>query len=147
MPFMAFFVSGGIVLLSRPVFMKSGGSYLLHVWFSRPFHKRMSSCFQSSAYASCRYRMDGCINDFITTINFFCDAYLFVAPGNAIFPGAMPGYVPPYWDGAPLPHAPPFRNLYSNHGMTAFDTMLIPRAPFSVPPFMPSMYRSIPGFG
>lgn len=70
MPFMAFFVSGGIFLLSRPVFMKSGGSYLLHVWFSRPFHKRMSSCFQSSAYASCRYRMDGCINDFITTINF-----------------------------------------------------------------------------
>ncbi|KAK9946215.1 hypothetical protein M0R45_011690 [Rubus argutus] len=67
--------------------------------------------------------------------------------GNAIFRGAMPGYVPPYWDGALLPHAPTFRNLYRNHGMTAFDTMLIPRAPFSVPPFMPSMYGSIPGFG
>ncbi|PRQ28030.1 putative transcription factor interactor and regulator CCHC(Zn) family [Rosa chinensis] len=69
--------------------------------------------------------------------------------GNAVFPGAMPGYVPPYWDGALLPHTPPFRNLYGNHGMTALDTMLIPHAPFSVHPYMhtPSMYRSIPGFG
>nr|XP_004303469.2 PREDICTED: uncharacterized protein LOC101301887 [Fragaria vesca subsp. vesca]XP_011467226.1 PREDICTED: uncharacterized protein LOC101301887 [Fragaria vesca subsp. vesca]XP_011467227.1 PREDICTED: uncharacterized protein LOC101301887 [Fragaria vesca subsp. vesca] len=69
--------------------------------------------------------------------------------GNAIFPGAMPGYAPPYWNGAALPRAPPFRNLYGNYGMTAFDNMPIHPTPFSVYPYMhmTSMYRGIPGFG
>lgn len=68
--------------------------------------------------------------------------------GNAIFPGAMPGYVPPYWNGAPSPHAQPFRNPYGNHVMTAFDTSLVPPAPFAAPTYMASMYHnSFPAFG
>ncbi|XP_050363336.1 E3 ubiquitin ligase PQT3-like isoform X2 [Argentina anserina] len=67
---------------------------------------------------------------------------------SGAMPAALPGYVPLYWDVAPLPYTPSFRYPYGNQGMTAFDAMLIPPAPFSVHPYMhmPSMYRA-PGFG
>ncbi|KAH0969781.1 hypothetical protein GBA52_028377 [Prunus armeniaca] len=65
--------------------------------------------------------------------------------GNAIFPGAMPGYVPPYWNGAPSPHAQPFRNPYGNHVMTAFDTSLVPPSPFAAPTYMASIEQSHDG--
>lgn len=67
--------------------------------------------------------------------------------GNAIFPGAMPGYVPPYWNGAPSPCAMPFRNPYGNHAMTAFGANMVPPAPYAVPTYMPSMCYSFPSFG
>ncbi|KAM1464090.1 hypothetical protein ACFXTO_043800 [Malus domestica] len=67
--------------------------------------------------------------------------------GNAIFPGAMPGYVPPYWNGAPSPRAMPFRNPYGNHAMTAFGANMVPPASYTIPTYMPSMYYSFPSFG
>lgn len=74
-------------------------------------------------------------------------AYSWIS-GNAIFPGVMPGCVPSYWNGAPSPHAQPFRNPYGNHVMTAFDTSLVPPAPFAAPTYMASMYHnSFPAFG
>ncbi|KAM0968073.1 hypothetical protein ACFX13_016802 [Malus domestica] len=67
--------------------------------------------------------------------------------GNAIFPGAVPGYVPPYWNGAPSPHAMPFGNPYGNHARMAFGTNMVPPGPYAVPAYMPSMYNSFPSFG
>ncbi|XVF35274.1 hypothetical protein REPUB_Repub18cG0131500 [Reevesia pubescens] len=67
--------------------------------------------------------------------------------GNTMFPGAMPGYVSPYWNGPPFPRIIPFANPYGNSGMMPFNTTVIPAAPFPVPTYMPSMFGGSPAFG
>ncbi|KAG4194966.1 hypothetical protein ERO13_A06G082600v2 [Gossypium hirsutum] len=60
--------------------------------------------------------------------------------GNAVFPGALPGYVSPYWNGPYYPPIRPFANPYDPSGMMSFNTTVIPAAPFHVPTYMPSMF-------
>ncbi|XP_022731444.1 E3 ubiquitin ligase PARAQUAT TOLERANCE 3-like isoform X2 [Durio zibethinus] len=69
--------------------------------------------------------------------------------GNAMFPGAMPGFVSvaPYWNGPPFPHIMPFVNPYGNSGMMPFNSTVIPAAPFPVPTYMPTMFSASPAFG
>ncbi|KAK9274001.1 hypothetical protein L1049_018815 [Liquidambar formosana] len=64
--------------------------------------------------------------------------------GNTMFPGAMPGYVSPYWNGAPYPHIRPFANVYGSPGMMPFNATMIPGAPFAVPSYVTSIYGSSP---
>lgn len=66
-------------------------------------------------------------------------------PGNAIFPGAVPSYMP-YWNGAPLPHVRPFGNLYGNPGIMPFNTNMVPAAPF-IPNYVSSMYGPVRALG
>lgn len=65
--------------------------------------------------------------------------------GNAMFPRAMPGYVP-YWNGTPMPHMRPFPNLYGNPGMMPFNATMAPGLSFAVPPYVASMYSGSPVF-
>ncbi|KAA8546216.1 hypothetical protein F0562_003045 [Nyssa sinensis] len=64
--------------------------------------------------------------------------------GNSMFPGAMPGYASPYWNGTPLPPVRPFANIYGNLGMMPFNATMVPVTPFAVPSYMPSMYGGLP---
>ncbi|XP_015884535.1 E3 ubiquitin ligase PARAQUAT TOLERANCE 3 isoform X2 [Ziziphus jujuba] len=66
--------------------------------------------------------------------------------GNAIFPGAMPGYMP-YWNRPPMPHFRPFCNLYGDPGMMPFNATMVPASPFPVPNYHSSMYGPIQAFG
>ncbi|XVE97753.1 hypothetical protein REPUB_Repub03eG0045900 [Reevesia pubescens] len=67
--------------------------------------------------------------------------------GSAMFPGAMPGYISPYWNGPPFPHVRPFVNPYGNSGMMPFNATVIPAAPFAVPTYMPYMFGGSPALG
>ncbi|XWS26462.1 hypothetical protein CRYUN_Cryun26dG0034600 [Craigia yunnanensis] len=67
--------------------------------------------------------------------------------GNAMFPGAILGYVSSCWNGHPFPHLRPFANPYGNSGMMPYNTTVIPTAPFPVPTYMPSMFGLSPAFG
>ncbi|MBA0597712.1 hypothetical protein Gorai_007511 [Gossypium raimondii] len=67
--------------------------------------------------------------------------------GNAVFPGALPAYVSPYWNGQYCPPIRPFANPYNPSGMMSFNATVIPAAPFHVPTYMPSMFGASPAFG
>lgn len=69
-----------------------------------------------------------------------------VFAGNAIFRGAMPGYIP-YWNGAPSPHLRPFGNIYGNPGIVPFNANVVPAAPFATPAYPLSMYGPVHTFG
>ncbi|KAK6273809.1 hypothetical protein POUND7_010892 [Theobroma cacao] len=66
--------------------------------------------------------------------------------GNGMFPGAMPGYVSPYWNGPPFPNIRPFANPYGNSGMMPFNATVVPASPFHVPTYVPSMFGGLPAF-
>ena len=76
----------------------------------------------------------------------FC-LYFIGIIGNAMFPGAMPGYVSPYWNGPPFPHLRQFVNPYGHYGMMPYNATVIPTAPFPVPTYIPSMFGLSPAFG
>ncbi|OMO67009.1 Zinc finger, RING-type [Corchorus capsularis] len=67
--------------------------------------------------------------------------------GNGMFQGAMPGYLPPYWNGPPFPNIRPFANPYGNSGMMPFNASMIPGAPYPIPTYVTSMFGGSPAFG
>lgn len=67
--------------------------------------------------------------------------------GEAMFQGAMPGYAPPYWNGATFPPLSPYMNMYGNPGMLPFNANMVPVTPYTFPPYVPSMYGGFPIHG
>ncbi|GMI97904.1 hypothetical protein HRI_003459700 [Hibiscus trionum] len=67
--------------------------------------------------------------------------------GNAMFPGAMPAYVSPYWNGLHFPPIRPFANPYDLSPMMPFNSTVFPAAPLNVHAYMPSMFGGLPAFG
>ncbi|KAE8665306.1 Detected protein of unknown function [Hibiscus syriacus] len=67
--------------------------------------------------------------------------------GNAVFPGAMPAYVSPYWNGLHFPHIRPFTNPYDLSPIMPFNSTVFAAAPLNVPAYMPSMFGGLPAFG
>lgn len=128
--------------------LESGGPYLFHVWFARPFHTGLSRCFKSASFASERYGLDILLHSpknlycqsMSLILTFFCDS------GSAMFPGVIQGYVPPYWNGTSFPHIRPFGNIYGNAGMMPFNAAMVPAAPYAVPNYMPSVYGGFPSY-
>ncbi|KAF5188900.1 hypothetical protein FRX31_021521 [Thalictrum thalictroides] len=59
--------------------------------------------------------------------------------GDAMYPGGMPAYGPPYWQGSSCPPVRPFGNVYATPGMMPFAPTMVPVTPFQVP-YMSSMY-------
>ncbi|PIA27692.1 hypothetical protein AQUCO_07600100v1 [Aquilegia coerulea] len=59
--------------------------------------------------------------------------------GDAMYPGGIPAYGPPYWQGSPYPPVRPFGNVYATPGMMPFTPTMVPVTPFQVP-YMSSMY-------
>lgn len=68
--------------LIQAAVLKSGGPYVLHVWFTRPFCKGLPSCFQSTSYASERYSLVSPVIFLVSIcivygssgmLSFFCD--------------------------------------------------------------------------
>lgn len=134
--------------LIQATVIKSGRPYLLHVWFPRPSHKGLPSCFQSILYASARYSLDTLTFVEVYLLSLACLVVrpLFVISGSSMFPGVMRGYAQPYCCGSSLPHVRPFWNLYGNIGMMPFNTALVPATSFAVPMYMPAMYGGFPAF-
>ncbi|KAK0571156.1 hypothetical protein LWI29_011872 [Acer saccharum] len=68
--------------------------------------------------------------------------------GSAMFPGAMPGKVLPYWNVPRFPHMRPLANIYGNPGMMPFNATMVPVAPYAVPTYMPvpPMFGSLPAY-
>ncbi|XP_057985804.1 E3 ubiquitin ligase PARAQUAT TOLERANCE 3 isoform X2 [Hevea brasiliensis] len=61
--------------------------------------------------------------------------------GNAMFPGAMTGYLSPYWNG-PFPQIRPLLSPYGNPFAT-----IVPPTTFPVPSYMPSMFGGMAPYG
>lgn len=66
--------------------------------------------------------------------------------GNAMFPGAMPGYVPPFWNGTPFPQIRPFVSPYGNPGIMPFNVSMVPTTTFAGPTYMPSMFSGMAAY-
>ncbi|KDP34038.1 hypothetical protein JCGZ_07609 [Jatropha curcas] len=59
--------------------------------------------------------------------------------GNPVFPGAMPGYLSPYWNGTPFSQTRPFINPYGN----PFSATMVQPSTFPAPTFMAPMFGSM----
>ncbi|XP_059662039.1 E3 ubiquitin ligase PQT3-like [Cornus florida] len=64
--------------------------------------------------------------------------------GNTIFPGAMPGFASPYWNGTPFTPFRPFTNMYGNPGFMPYNATMVPVTPYAIPSYMPPMYGGMP---
>lgn len=67
--------------------------------------------------------------------------------GNLVFPGAMPGYMPPFWNGNPSPYMRPFPEQYAYPGMWPFGAACIPSPAFHVPTYMAPTYSGVSHYG
>lgn len=73
--------------------------------------------------------------------------YIFGDSGKLAFPGAMPGYMSPLWNGNRLPYVRPFPEQYPYPGTWPFGAANIPSPAFHVPMYMPPTYGGLPHYG
>ncbi|KAK8597600.1 hypothetical protein V6N13_095003 [Hibiscus sabdariffa] len=67
--------------------------------------------------------------------------------GNAMFPGPMPTYVSPYWNGLHFLPIRPLASPYDLSPMMPFNSAVFPSAPLNVQAYMPSMFGGLHAFG
>ncbi|KAK4787864.1 hypothetical protein SAY86_011697 [Trapa natans] len=67
--------------------------------------------------------------------------------GNLVFPGAMPGFRPPFWNGNPSPYMSQFPEQYTYFGTWHFGAGCVPSPAFNTPMYMDLSHNGFPHYG
>lgn len=68
--------------------------------------------------------------------------HVMIQTGNSLFSRAAPGYMPPFYNGAPFHQISPFANPYGAH----FNATMVPPANYVLPTYMPPMYGGMAAY-